>query len=124
VRQLRDTFEREALRRMSGIAVNGHRERRLPNTTNLSIDGIDSEALLIVLDQQGVCCSAGSACTTGSLEPSHVLRAMGVSNERARASLRFSFGRLNTMQEINSGVEILTRNVQKLREMSPGVLAA
>jgi cysteine desulfurase len=124
VRELRDTFEREALERTSGITVNGHRELRLPNTTNLSIDGIDSEALLMVLDQQGVCCSAGSACTTGSLEPSHVLRAMGVSTERARASLRFSFGRLNTMQEVNSGLEILTRSVKRLREMTPGVLAA
>jgi cysteine desulfurase len=124
VRELRDSFEREAVKRVSGITVNGHRERRLPNTTNLSIDGIDSEALLMVLDQQGVCCSAGSACTTGALEPSHVLRAMGVSTERARASLRFSFGRLNTMEEVNRGLEILTRGVKKLREMTPGFLAA
>jgi cysteine desulfurase len=96
----------------------------LPNTTNLSIDGIDSEAMLMILDQQGVCCSAGSACTTGSLEPSHVLRAMGLSNEQARASLRFSFGRTNTMAEVHRGLEILTRAVKKLRQMTPGVLAA
>jgi cysteine desulfurase len=124
VRELRDTFEREMLRRIPGATVNGHLERRLPNTTNLSIEGIDSEAMLMILDQQGVCCSAGSACTTGSLEPSHVLRAMGLSKEQARASLRFSFGRLNTIQEVNSALEILARAVKKLREMTPGVLAA
>ena len=124
VRELRDTFERQALERIPGATVNGDRERRLPNTTNLSIDGIDSEAILMILDQQGICCSAGSACTTGSLEPSHVLRAMGLSNEQARASLRFSFGRTNTMEEVKRALEILSRAVKKLREMTPGVLAA
>ena len=124
VRKLRDTFEQQALERIPGAIVNGDKERRLPNTTNLSIDGIDSEAMLMILDQQGVCCSAGSACTTGSLEPSHVLRAMGLSNEQARASLRFSFGRTNTMEEVKRALEILSRAVKKLREMTPGVLAA
>jgi cysteine desulfurase len=124
VRELRDTFEQQALERIPGATVNGDRERRLPNTTNLSIEGIDSEAMLMILDQQGVCCSAGSACTTGSLEPSHVLRAMGLSNEQARASLRFSFGRANTMEEVKRALEILSRAVKKLREMTPGVLAA
>ncbi|HZC34716.1 MAG TPA: cysteine desulfurase NifS [Chthoniobacterales bacterium] len=124
VRELRDSFEQGALERIPGITVNGDRHQRLPNTTNLSIDGIDSEAMLMILDQQGVCCSAGSACTTGSLEPSHVLRAMGLSNEQARASLRFSFGRTNTMEEVHRGLEILIRAVKKLREMAPGVLAA
>jgi cysteine desulfurase len=124
VRELRDTFEQQALERIPGTTVNGDRERRLPNTTNLSIEGIDSEAMLMILDQQGVCCSAGSACTTGSLEPSHVLRAMGLSNEQARASLRFSFGRTNTMEEVKRALEILNRAVKKLREMTPGVLAA
>jgi cysteine desulfurase len=124
VRQLRDIFEQQTVERIPGITINGDRENRLPNTTNLSIEGIDSEALLMVLDQQGVCCSAGSACTTGSLEPSHVLRAMGLSNEQARASLRFSFGRTNTMDEVHRSLEILTRAVKKLREMTPGVLAA
>jgi len=124
VRELRDTFEQQALERIPGVTVNGDRERRIPNTTNLSIEGIDSEAILMILDQQGVCCSAGSACTTGALEPSHVLRAMGLSNEQARASLRFSFGRPNTMEEVNRALQILTRAVKKLREMTPGVLAA
>ena len=124
VRDLRDTFEGQALERIAGVTVNGDREQRLPNTTNLSIEGIDSEAMLMILDQQGVCCSAGSACTTGSLEPSHVLRAMGLSNEQARASLRFSFGRTNTMEEVDQALAILGRAVQKLREMTPGVLAA
>jgi cysteine desulfurase len=124
VRELRDAFERQALERIPGVTVNGDREQRLPNTTNLSIEGVDSEAMLMILDQQGVCCSAGSACTTGSLEPSHVLRAMGLSNEQARASLRFSFGRTNTMEEVDPALEILVRAVKKLREMTSGVLAA
>jgi cysteine desulfurase len=124
VRDLRDTFERQALERIPGVTVNGDQEQRLPNTTNLSIEGVDSEAMLMILDQQGVCCSAGSACTTGSLEPSHVLRAMGLSTEQARASLRFSFGRTNTMEEVDQALAILVRAVQKLRQMTPGVLAA
>jgi cysteine desulfurase len=124
VRDLRDTFEQHALEQVPGVTVNGDRVQRLPNTTNLSIEGVDSEAMLMILDQQGVCCSAGSACTTGSLEPSHVLRAMGLSNEQARASLRFSFGRTNTVEEVDRALAILARAVQKLREMTPGVLAA
>ena len=80
-RALRDDFENGVLGRIPGVQVNGDRERRLPNTTNLSFEGLDSEALLMLLDQRGICCSAGSACTAGSLHPSHVLKAMGFSDD-------------------------------------------
>jgi cysteine desulfurase len=124
VRGLRDKFEDGMLQRVPGIQVNGERVQRLPNTSNLAIDGVDSEAMLVVLDQKGICCSAGSACTAGSLEPSHVLRAMGLSSDRARASLRFSFSCLNTESEIDRALEIIPGLVEKVRALSGGVLAA
>ena len=124
VRALRDTFEEGILKRIPNVQVNGHRTLRLPNTSNLAIEGIDSEGMLMLLDQKGICCSAGSACTAGSLEPSHVLRAMGYSTDRARGSLRFSFSRLNTQEEVRQALEIVPRLVEKLRAMSSGVLAA
>jgi cysteine desulfurase len=122
VKDLRNRFETEVLKKISGVQINGDREHRLPNTASLAIEGTDSEALLILLDQKGVCCSAGSACTAGSLEPSHVLRAMGFSVERARASLRFSFGRFNTEQEVLSAIGILEIAVEKVRGANRGVL--
>jgi cysteine desulfurase len=115
VKNLRDEFEQQVTARISGVQINGDREHRLPNTANIAIEGVDSEGLLIVLDQKGVCCSAGSACTAGSLEPSHVLKAMGFSTERARASLRFSFGRFNTEDEVSSAAGILATAVEKVR---------
>lgn len=124
VRALRDAFEEGILNRIPNVQVNGHRTLRLPNTSNLAVEGIDSEGMLMLLDQKGICCSAGSACTAGSLEPSHVLRAMGCSTDRARGSLRFSFSRLNTQDEIRQALEIIPRLVEKLRSLSSGVLAA
>ena len=118
VRELRDEFERQALETIPDTQVNGDRERRLPNTTSIAFEGIDSEAVLLLLDQAGVCCSAGSACTTGSVHPSHVLKAMGFSTERARSSLRFSFSRYNTAGEVERGLEILRTTIGKLRRMS------
>jgi cysteine desulfurase len=124
VRALRDAFEEGILNRIPNVQVNGHRTLRLPNTSNLAIEGIDSEGMLMLLDQKGICCSAGSACTAGSLEPSHVLRAMGCLTDRARGSLRFSFSRFNTPDEVRQALEIIPRLVEKLRSMSSGVLAA
>jgi cysteine desulfurase len=118
VRGLRDTFEAGILERVEGVQVNGDRENRLPNTTNLSFDGVDSEAVLMLLDQQGICCSAGSACTAGSLNPSHVLKAMGFSDDRARSSLRFSFGRFNTEAEVERALEIIPQVITKLRRVA------
>lgn len=119
VRALRDRFESEILARVSGVEVNGDRDQRLPNTTNLAFDGIEAEGALLLLDERGICCSAGSACTSGSVHPSHVLKAMGCSNERARASLRFSFGRFNTEADVDAALEIVPAVVEKLRSLSP-----
>ena len=124
VKALRDRFEQGILGAVPSAQVNGHRSRRLPNTSNLAIEGIDSEGMLMLLDQKGLCCSAGSACTAGSLEPSHVLRAMGYSTDRARGSLRFSFGRFNSEAEIDQALRIIPNAVEKLRSMNRGFLAA
>jgi len=118
VRAMRDDFEREILARIDGVQVNGDRAHRLPNTTNLAFEGIDSEGVLMLLDQNGICCSSGSACTTGSVHASHVLKAMGFSDERARASLRFSLSRFNTPLEITKALEILPKVIGKLRRVA------
>ena len=124
VKALRDRFEEGMLDAVSSVQINGDRTRRLPNTSNLAIEGVDSEGMLLLLDQRGVCCSAGSACTAGSLEPSHVLKAMGFPTERARGSLRFSFSRFNTEAEVDLALQIIPNAVEKLRSMSRGFLAA
>ncbi len=115
---LRDEFENGVLENIEGTQVNGDREQRLPNTANISFDRVDSEAVLMLLDQHGICCSAGSACTAGSLHPSHVLKAMGFSDDRARSSLRFSFSRFNTRAEVEKTLDILPRVVSKLRRIA------
>jgi cysteine desulfurase len=117
VRRLRDDFENAVLEKISGSFVNGDRVTRLPNTTSIAFDSIESEGALMLLDKHGVCCSAGSACTTGSLHPSHVLKAMGFDNERARSSLRFSFSRFNTTRDVENTLEILPKAIEKLRQM-------
>ncbi|HEY5893375.1 MAG TPA: cysteine desulfurase NifS [Chthoniobacterales bacterium] len=119
VKKLRDHFENTLLDAVDGIEVNGDRELRLPNTSNVAIHGVESEALLILLDQKGICCSGGSACTTGSLHPSHVLIGMGFSAERARGSVRFSFSRFNTQDEIDRALKIIIEAIQRLRRLSP-----
>jgi cysteine desulfurase len=122
VRALRDRFEETLLAQVEDVAVNGDRAKRLPNTSNVAFLGVDAQAILIKLDQEGVCCSLGSSCTTGAVEPSHVLRAMHLTNERARSSLRFSFGRFNTEAELDRVLEILPRIVNKLRQLSPSTV--
>src|SRR5271166_3009611 len=124
VKALRDRFEQGLVDSVSCAQVNGHREYRLPNTSNLAIAGLDSEGMLLLLDQRGICCSAGSACTAGALEPSHVLKAMGYSNDRARGSLRFSFSRFNTEAEVDLSLQIIPTAIERLRSLTRGVLAA
>lgn len=119
VMEWRDAFEAHLLATVPGTTVNGSLEHRLPNTTNISFAGIESEGALLLLDQQGICCSAGSACTSGSVNPSHVLKAMGLSNDQARASLRFSFGRFNSAGDIERACEAIPQVVEKLRSLSP-----
>lgn len=118
VRALRDAFENGILDRVPDVLVNGDREHRLPNTTSLAFQGVESEAMLMVLDQHGLCCSAGSACTTGQHEPSHVLRAMGFDDTRARSSLRFSFGRFNTKQDVARALDLIPAAVEKVRRIA------
>ena len=116
---LRDRLESTFLAKIPGTTVNGDRANRLPNTTNLSFDGIESEAALILLDERGVCCSAGSSCATGSAKPSHVLKAMGLTDAQAKSSLRLSLSRLTTADEIDRACEILPGIIAKLRAASP-----
>ena len=117
VRVLRDHFERRVLSEVTGVSINGDPENRLPNTTNLAFEQVDSEALLLLLDEQGVCCSAGSACNSGSINPSHVLKAMGHSDAHARSSLRFSFSKYNTLSETDNAVAALAKAVTKIRSL-------
>jgi len=113
--QLRNTFEAEVIRSIPAVEINGDIQNRLPNTTSLSFDRVDGETLLLLLDEKNVLCSAGSACTSGSVHPSHVLKAMGCSDKHARSSLRFSFSKNNKPEEIQVVVEILKQAVEKLR---------
>jgi len=123
VRALRDRFETSVLEKVPGSSVNGGRAARLPNTTNLSFAGIQADAALMLLDRERICCSAGSACRTGSLESSRVLRAMKVSDENARGSMRFSFGRFNAEAEVDKAVEILAHVIAKMRALWPAARA-
>jgi cysteine desulfurase len=117
VRALRDRFESAVLEQVPDCAVNGDREHRLPNTTSIAFNGIEAEGVLAILDKHHICCSAGSACTTGSVHPSHVLKAMGFSNERARSSLRFSFSRFNSDLDVDRALAVLPQAVGKLRAL-------
>ena len=115
---LRDRLEQGILSAVPHTDVNGAREPRVPNTTNISFDRIEAESLLIALDLEGVAVSTGSACSSGTLEPSHVLKAMGLSSHRAQNSIRFSLGSSNTEEQIDHVVSILPRIVTKLRSLS------
>jgi cysteine desulfurase len=112
---LRDRLERGVLETVADTAVNGAREPRVPNTTNISFEGIEAESLLIALDLEGIAVSTGSACSSGTLEPSHVLRAMGFPAHRTQNSIRLSLGLGNTEQEVDHFLSVLPRVVQKLR---------
>ena len=119
VKAMRDRLERELLARCPNSRVNGDRERRLPNTTNISFEFVEGEAILLLMDQVGIAASSGSACTSGSLEPSHVLRAMGVPFTCAHGSIRFSLSRYNTEAEIDYVIQHVPRIIARLREISP-----
>jgi cysteine desulfurase len=99
--------------------VNGQGVPRVPNTTNIHFDYIDGEALVIALDLKGLAVSTGAACSSGAVEPSHVLTAMGLPPERARASLRFSLGKQNTAEDVSFALDLLPQTVARLRELSP-----
>ena len=115
---LRDRLEAGILTVVPGTVVNGDCEHRVPNTTNISFDRVEAESLLIALDLEGIAVSTGSACSSGALEPSHVLRAMGFSPHRTQNAIRFSLGMANTAGQIDRVVAVLPRVVEKLRSLS------
>jgi cysteine desulfurase len=119
VRALRDKLETGILRTIPGTVRNGGKEPRLPNTSNIAFESVEAEGILLLLDQVGICASSGSACTTGSLDPSHVLLAMGCTAGRARGSIRFSLGIYNTEAEVDHVLKHLPGIIQKLRANAP-----
>jgi len=119
VKRLRDKLETELLNRIPNSIVNGDRENRLPNTTSIAFEYVEGESILLLMDEYGICASSGSACTSGSLEPSHVLRAMGVPFTAAHGSIRFSLSTYNTEEEIDFIIEKLPPIIERLRILSP-----
>jgi cysteine desulfurase len=115
---LRDRLEDGILGNVTGTALNGVRSPRVPNTTNISFDRTEAESLLIALDLEGIAVSTGSACSSGTLEPSHVLKAMGLPAHRTQNSLRFSLGAANTEADIDRAIAVLPAVVQKLRSLT------
>jgi cysteine desulfurase len=123
VRRLRDRLESALLDRVPDCGVNGGRAPRTPNTSNMYFDGIEGEALVIALDLKGFAVSSGAACSSGAVEPSHVLLAIGLRRERARACIRFSLGRSNTAEQVDALVEAVTGAVDHLRRIAPAYKA-
>jgi len=119
VKYLRDKLERQILKEIPNALVNGDRDNRLPNTTNISFEYVEGEAILLMMNEFGISASSGSACTSGSLEPSHVLRAMGVPFTAAHGSIRFSLSVYNTEEEIDFIIEKLPPIIERLRSLSP-----
>jgi len=119
LKNLSERFFERIKEQISDVYLNGHPELRIPNTLNLSFKGVEGESIILSLDLKGIAVASGSACTSGTLEPSHVLSAMGVPPDLAQSSLRFSFGRSNTFDDIDYVVEVLPEIVSRLRAMSP-----
>ena len=117
--ELRDYMIERVLAEIPYVRLNGHRTLRLPNNANFSFQFIEGESLLIMLDMKGICASSGSACTSGSLDPSHVLLAIGLKHEIAHGSLRISYGEETTKEEIDFTIDRLKEIVANLRNMSP-----
>jgi cysteine desulfurase len=116
---LRDKLESSILRTVEAAGVNGQGAPRVPNTSNIYFDYIEGEALIISLDLKGLAVSTGAACSSGAIEPSHVLTAMGLRPDRARASIRFSLGKQNTAEDVDFAIELVPASVARLRELSP-----
>jgi cysteine desulfurase len=119
VAEIRDELERRILAEIPDAHVNGRTDQRLPNTTNIGFARLEAEAILLLLSERGLCASAGAACSSGSLEPSHVLRAMGIDPRVAHGAIRFSLSRYTTPQEIGRAMEVLPGVVEKLRAVLP-----
>lgn len=119
IKAIRDKFENEVREKIAGVVFNGDRQERLPNISNISFRGVEGEGLLINLDMQGIAVSTGSACSSGSLEPSPVIRALGCEDDVARSAIRFSFGRFNTEEDVDQILSMLPDAVKNLRRLSP-----
>jgi cysteine desulfurase len=119
VKDLRDKLESALLEKVPNSRVNGDRQNRLPNTSNISFESVEGEAILLLLNEFGICASSGSACTSGSLQPSHVLRAMGVPFTMAHGSVRFSLSIYNREEEIDFVIEKFPSIIDRLRALSP-----
>lgn len=119
VRELRDYLQTELLEKIPGTSVNGEIGQRLPNTLSIGFDAVEGESILLLLDREGICASSGSACTSGSLDPSHVLMAMEVPFKSAHGSIRFSLSHYNTKEEMDHIVATMIPAIERLREMSP-----
>jgi cysteine desulfurase len=119
VKNLRDKLQNKILLKIPNSRINGDCENRLPNTTNISFEFVEGEAILLMLNEYGICASSGSACTSGSLQPSHVLHAMGVPFTMAHGSIRFSLSIYNTKEEIDFVIEKFPPVIEKLRSLSP-----
>ena len=116
---MRDRLEERVKNEIPCVRINGDLDNRLPNTSSISFEYIEGESILMFLDMQGICASSGSACTTGSLEPSHVLRAMDIPYTAAHGTIRFSLSRYNTMEEIEKVADALAPVIARLRSISP-----
>jgi cysteine desulfurase len=116
---LRDRLERTIVETTEQVSVNSAGAPRVPNTSNIVFECLEGEAMVIALDLKGVAVSTGAACSSGAIEPSHVLTAMGLSSDRARASIRFSLGKHNTAEEIDFALQLIPEVVSRLRELSP-----
>ena len=118
-KSLRDKLQKGIEDSLDFVKLNGHPDKRLPNTLNMSFEYLEGESIILNLDMEGIAVSTGSACTSGSLEPSHVLAAMGVPPEIAQGSVRFSLGRENKIEEISRLIKVLPDIIKRLRSMSP-----
>jgi cysteine desulfurase len=119
VKILRDRLEKSLLERIPNSFVNGDTSNRLPNTSSIAFEYVEGEAILLMMDEFNICASSGSACTSGSLEPSHVLRAMGVPYTAAHGSIRFSLSIYNTEEEVDMVIDKMPPIIERLRKMSP-----
>ncbi len=119
VKAMRDYLEAGLLEKIPSASVNGEKDHRLPNTLSIGFDAVEGESILLLMDQTGICASSGSACTSGSLDPSHVLMAMKVPFESAHGTIRFSLSTYNTMAEMDHIIEVMPGIIQRLRDMSP-----
>ena len=115
---LRDRLEHQILERISGSTLNGDSENRLPNIANISFGGVEGEALLINLDMNSIAVSTGAACSSGTIEPSPIIKALGTSDEAARTAIRFSFGRFNTDEDVNRVMDVLPKAIADIRRLS------